>query len=136
MSTKKLNITLLGFSLIGLGVGYILTNSVVFGLCGSDAYTCRGLLNEIGDPLFYGMAVLAVVFFILIFIPRAFSAWWKFAIWYIPLAVLIFATIPAPRAWINVYPSPDSVYRWVSGIYLAVSMGLILMVSLKKKALK
>ena len=129
---KKITIYLLTLSFIGLCFGYILDNSVTFGLCSSDSYTCRGLFNGIGEPLLYGMGALTVTLLALLFVPRAFSVWWKFAIWYVPFAVLVFATIPESHGWISIIPTPDSIYRWVSGIYIAISLVLIGFATRKK----
>jgi hypothetical protein len=113
-------------------VGYIFSNSTTFSICSKDQYTCRNLLNEIGDPLFYGASALAVVFLLLIFLPKAFPAWRKFAIWFVPLAALLFVFYPEPGAFDLFSPNPETVFRWVSGLYVIVSVVLIVRTSLKK----
>lgn len=125
MNTRKKIVWSLVFSLIGFGVGHILTNSVVFGFCFQDQYSCRELLNNIGDPLFYGMSALAIVFVILAFIPNAFLTWKKFAIWFIPLATLLFIFYPNPGSGDYFSPYPEQVFRWVSILYVLVSILII-----------
>jgi len=86
------------FSLIGLGIGYVLTNSIQFGMCKVDELvteaSCINSFERVGDPLFYGMAALAIVFLVLLFRPSAVGAWKKFAKWYIPIVTLIFIFYP------------------------------------------
>jgi len=89
-------------------------------------------LNNIGDPLFYGMPALALVFLILAFLPQAFTAWKKFAIWFIPLATLLFIFYPNPGSGDYFSPYPEQVFRWVSILYVVVSVAIIA-VSLKNK---
>lgn len=126
MSIRKLIFGLLAISLIGFGIGYVLTNSVLFNLCSYDQYSCRELLNNIGDPLYYGMPALALVFFVLLFAPNAFQAWKKFAIWFIPLATLLFIFYPSPGSGDFFSPYPKQVFQWVSALYVVVSAAIII----------
>lgn len=125
MKNKQILI-LLALSLIGFGVGYVLTNSTIFNLCLHDQYACRALLNRIGDPLFYGASVLAIVFFVLLFTQYAFSAWKKFAVWFIPLAAILFIFYPEPGSGDLFSPYPEQVFQWISGLYVIISLLLIL----------
>jgi hypothetical protein len=129
---NKQTINMLAFSLIGFGIGYILTNSTMFNLCLHDQYACRALLNRIGDPLFYGIGALAIVFFILLFASYAFSAWKKFAIWFVPLATLLFIFYPEPGSGDLFSPYPEQVFKWISGLYVLISVVIIAIVSLRK----
>lgn len=131
MNTRKIVVIFFVFSLVSFGIGYILTNSVQFGFCSQDQYSCRELLNNIGDPLFYGMSALALVFLALLFKPGAFTAWKKFAIWFVPLATLLFIFYPDPSSGDYFSPYPEQVFRWVSILYVVVSI-LIVSKSLKK----
>jgi len=131
MSQRNIFILFL-LSLVGFGIGYILTNSILFNLCLHDEYSCRDFLNNIGDPFFYGMGALTLVFLVLLAVPHAFSAWKKFAIWFIPLAVIIFITAPEPSGWVSPIPAPEQVFQWVSGLYILVSIAIIAIASLRK----
>ena len=130
-------IGLLLASLIGFGAGYVLTNSVQYGLCIANAQatdaSCLNLYERVGDPLFYGMGALALVFFVLLFAPRAFSAWRKFAVWFVPLAAIIFITAPEPQGWVSPIPAPEQVFQWVSGLYVVVSLLIIGIATRKEK---
>lgn len=123
-------------SLVGFGVGYILTNSIKFGICISNNVvtdaSCINLYERLGDPLFYGMGALAIVFFILFFISRAFSAWKKFAVWFIPLAAILFVFYPNPGSGDLFSPYPEQVFQWVSGLYVLISAVIIAIASLRK----
>ena len=130
---KKKIVILFISSLIAFGVGYILTNSTQFGLCTHDEYLCRGSLNNIGDPIFYGMGALSIVFLFLFLFPRAFRAWKKFAIWFVPLATLLFIFYPEPGAGDYFSPYPEAVFRWVSIIYIVISLLIISIKTQKSK---
>jgi hypothetical protein len=135
MKNKQI-IGLLAFSLIGFGIGYVLTNSVKFGICiannvVTDA-SCINFYERVGDPLFYGMGALALVFFILLFSPRTFYVWKKFAIWFVPLAALLFIFYTDPGSGDLFLPYPEQVFQWVSGFYVLVSAVIIAIASLCK----
>jgi len=125
MNTRKKIALFFILSVISFIVGYILTNSTSFNFCSHDEYNCRELLNEVGDPLFYGMPALAIVFLILLFLPRAFPTWKKFAVWFIPLATLLFIFYPDPGSGDYFSPYPEQVYKWVSILYVVISIGII-----------
>ncbi|SRR3989344_1471667 len=125
MGTRKIILSSLALAFIGFGGGFLLTNSVSFQLCSHDKYSCRELLNNIGDPLFYGMPALALVFLILLFVPRAFPAWKKFAIWFVPLAALLFIVYPEPGSGDLFSPYPEQVFQWVSAAYIVISVSII-----------
>jgi len=116
-------------SMVGIIVGYILTNSTKFNICVLNQTiteaTCINFYERLGDPLFYGMLALTVVFLILLFIPRAFDAWRKFAVWFIPLAVLLFIFYPDPGSGDLFSPYPEQVFQWVSGLYVLISVFII-----------
>lgn len=117
-------------SLVGFAVGYVLTNSIKFGICISNNVVtdalCINLYERVGDPLFYGAGALAVVFFVLLFAQYAFQAWKKFAVWFIPLATLLFVFYPEPGSGDLFSPYPEQVFQWVSGLYIIISLFLIL----------
>lgn len=128
MNNRKLNILLLVLSVIGLGVGYVLTNSIKFGICIANPTvtqaSCINFYERLGDPIFYGMGALALVFLTLLTIPKAWPAWKRFAIWFVPVAAILLAIYPEPNSW-DVLPSPQEFSKWVSGIYILVSVWII-----------
>ncbi len=117
-------------SLVGLAVGYFLTNSIQFGFCEQNQYSCRDLFNNIGDPLFYGMGALSLVFAALLAAPHAYGVWKKFAVWFVPLAALLFMFYPEPGSGDYFSPYPEQVFQWVSALYVLVSLALIIRSSL------
>ena len=137
-SMKKMAGWLLAFSVVGFIAGYVFSDSYGLGLCYSDLQTntfdtsCHQLFERIGDPMLYGFGALAFVFMGLLFVPEAFSRWWKFAVWFVPLAVLLFIFTPEPQGWVSPIPSPESVFQWVSSFYVIASYSLIGL-SLRKK---
>lgn len=139
-STKKITFWLLILSFVGFGVGYILTNSIQFNICTvSETITeasCINFYERVGDPLFYGMPALAFVFFILIFTQQAFSAWKKFAIWFIPLATLLFIFYPDPSPGDYFSPYPEQIFKWVSITYVVISIFIIALKTVKQKSKK
>ena len=94
MNQRRTISWLLAISLLGFGIGYVLTNSIKFGICIANNMitdaSCINFYERIGDPLYYGAWALSIVFLVLLFTPSAFAAWKKFAIWFIPLSALLF----------------------------------------------
>lgn len=136
MKSSQLLFASLVVSLVGLGLGYILTNSIQFGICIANEKiteaSCINFYERLGDPFFYGMGALALVFLVLLAVPKAFEAWKKFAIWFVPLAALLFIWYPEPGSGDFFSPYPEQVFQWVSGLYVLVSLVLIGL-SLRKK---
>lgn len=122
---KKNIIILLTISSILLLTGFVFTNSSDYSLCNPIHYGCREFFNNVGDPLFYGMGALTIVFIILLIIPKAFEPWKKFAIWYVPLATLLFIIYPEPGSGDLFSPYPEQVFRWFSILYVIISVVLI-----------
>ncbi|MEK7530424.1 MAG: hypothetical protein AAB573_01005 [Patescibacteria group bacterium] len=124
-------------SLIGFGVGYWLTNSIQFGLCVANEVTtdasCINFYERVGDPVFFGAGALALVFLVLLFTPQARSAWKKFAVWFVPLAALVFIFTPEPSGWINITPAPEQVFQYVSLVYVVISLFIIGLVTFSRK---
>jgi hypothetical protein len=94
--------------------------------------SCINFYERVGDPLFYGMGALALVFLILLVVPKALSAWQKFAIWFVPLAALLFIFYPDPGSGDLFAPYPEQIFQWVSELYILISVLIIATVSLRK----
>lgn len=135
--TKKITFSLLILSLFGLGIGYVFKNSTELGLCLVSEPTCINNFTWIGDGLFYGMSALALVFFILIFTQQeAFSAWKRFAVWFIPLATLLFIFYPDPGSGDYFSPYPEQIFKWVSILYVVISILIFALKSIRQKSEK
>ena len=131
MKNKKI-LTLFVFSIIGFGIALFLKNSIGLGLCLVSEPTCINNFSHIGNALYYGMGALALVFLGLFAIPRAFPSWKKFAIWFIPLATLLFIFYPDPGSGDLFSPYPEQVFRWVSSLYVIVSAIIIGIAAFRK----
>jgi len=127
----------LAASIIGTVVGYIFLYPVQFGLCTADFATltfdnsCLRNSSLIGVKLFYPFFALIPIFLILFFIPRAVSAWKKFAVWYVP--IIAFLTItgkPDTGGGVgvlsgNIGPTFEGSVLGASAIYIGASLGII-----------
>ena len=117
MKTRKIISVLLLLSLIGFGIGYYILK----------IYNCEAsifcyFLSIKGEALYYGMGALSVVFLILFIFPKSNNSWKRFAWWFIPMAILLFTTYKGSGyfSW-----DPEQVFRWVSGLYVLVSLIII-----------
>jgi|GEM_PF-773711 len=135
---KKIALFLL-LSLAGFVIGYVFINNHKFGLCyynlaeNTFDVSCGDWYWNTGLPLYYGMPALALVFLVLLFLPQAFQSWKKFAKWFIPIAALIFIFYGDPGAGDLFSPYPEEVFRWVSILYVVVSIVIILWTVVKQK---
>ena len=139
MISRKYTLPALTVSVVGAVVGYVLTNSIKFGICSYAEVrdpVCLNFYERIGDPLFFGFGALALVFLFLLAVPTAFNAWKKFAIWFVPLATLLFIFYPEPGGMDFISPSPEEVFQWVSGLYVIVSVLIIGWVMMKQRQRK
>lgn len=125
MNAKRLNIGLLIASAIGFGLGLAFKSSIELSLCLVTEPTCINNFTWIGNALFYGSGALALVFLILLFTPSAFPAWKKFAIWFVPIAAILFAMYPDPGSGDYFSPYPEQVFQWVSILYVIISAVII-----------
>lgn len=122
---KNLVILLLVISIVGFLAGLFLKNSTEVGLCLISEPSCINSMTRAGNSLFYGMGALALVFLVLLFSPRAVSAWKKFAMWFVPLATLLFIFYPEPGSGDLFSPYPEQVFQWTSLLYVIVSLIII-----------
>ncbi len=123
-------------ALLLFGLGYIFTNSIQLSICLSNETvveaSCINFYERLGDPMFYGGGALSLVFLILLFLPSAFGTWKKFAVWFVPLAALLFAFYPDPGSGDFLSPYPEQVFKWVSVLYVLVGLGIIGWAKIKK----
>ena len=119
---KNKTFWLLVLSIIGIIVGLVFKNSTELGFCLVSEPTCLNQLTQIGNAIFYSMQAIALVFLVLLFVPHAFNAWKKFAIWFLPLMFIYFA-IYENQGFFSV--PEESVYRFLSVVYAALSLAII-----------
>ncbi len=126
MSHKKKTGLLLGFSVVAVILGVLLTNPEQFGICSPDkTFTCiEPIGNNIGQPLFMGSVALFIVFLILYFLPPIyFKAWRKYVAWFIPVAILWITTSDVTcGGYLPVCFDKELAAWWSSGIYLVLSL--------------
>lgn len=115
------------FSAALAAAGYFILQSDIQATDTGDA------LARLGKALFYGAGALASVFLILSFVPSAFSAWKRFAIWFVPFAALLFALYPYPGSGDFMSPYPTQVIRWVSALFVAISIAITAKVYFSKR---
>lgn len=118
---------LLILSTIGSVAGYFILQSDLHASATGD------MLVKLGKGLVYGSGALALIFFILLFTPQAFPAWKKFAIWFVPLAALLFALYPGPGGNDLFSPYPEQVFRWISCLYVIISLVIISLNTLRSR---
>ena len=118
-------------SSIGVILGYIFLYPVQFHLCTADFTTmtfdnsCLASSSLIGIKLFYPFLALIPIFLILFFIPRAVSAWKKFAVWYIPIVgIFVALSSPGDAGWI-IGPTYSQYVQGLGAIYLGSSLSII-----------
>lgn len=120
MSRRSL-LLFLGSSLVLSMSGYVALNGYD---CGYSVF-CYRFFTRVADPFMYGGAALSIVFLLLLAFPQAISVWKKFAVWFVPLAALLFIFYPEPGAWDFLSPMPEQLFQWVSLLYVVISTFLI-----------
>lgn len=146
MNHKKILGGLLALSVIGILVGFFLTDPLAFGLCRSDylyvfdgVERCRDPIADIlGQPLLFGFMPLLIVFLILLFLPQPyFKNWLKYAAWYIPVGALwIIASDVTCGGGLGLGMCFDKELAtwWSSGIYLVLSLIVIAIAFFKRRS--
>jgi hypothetical protein len=132
MNQKIVIIALFGISLIGTVGGYFLKNAYKTGICDVSIF-CHNLMIK-GEAIFYAAVAFLVISFVLWFLPKAFSKWKKFALYATPVVGLIFVFYEGSRGFDLISPSPEFVFKWVSIVYVVVSLLIIFLAARKKKS--
>jgi len=91
----------LALTLIALCIGYVIAHPLEFGFC-QRIYTTEsyiGCLDRtiiyLGHPIFsFALRILPVMALLLFVSKHVFNSWVKFALWAIPLFVIIFLNAP------------------------------------------
>ena len=134
MDFKKIVNLSLSISIVFCAAGYFLLHSSEI-IC---SQTYESLCNfGFGKQMFLGFGQFGIILLILRFMPKDVVKWWfYFAVWYVPLAALwIIFTPYNSGAFLN--PSKDAVVFALGGIYMSVSIVIILvrlaMLKMQKK---
>ena len=134
---KKQTITIaLVLSMIGAVVGYILDHSYDFGVCTYNTPSCFWFFERLGSAIFTGSLGLLIVFGLLWLMPKGFNLWKRFAIFYIPFALLVYIGYQDPGSGDFFSPHAVEVFPWISVVYVLMSAVLISYAHLKNKKVK
>jgi len=134
MSNKKKNITVLIASLAILIIDLLI-------LCGvdvNDELTCKNdyLYSLIGDAeqLLIFSALISLFFsIILLFLKEAvFTAWWKFAKWYLIVAAVLVALSPVQDGGLMPIDA-EIVSWWLASLFLIISIIIIIITARREK---
>lgn len=137
MSHKKIIGILLLLSIVGITTGYFFLAP-----CDPDRnYLCEGPYAEsMGQPIFSGSMALTLIFIILIFLPKPyFTAWGKFAIWFVPLAVLWIIMTPTRGGsglGFGLNFDRELAIMWSSGLYITISLLILGIKAVRQKGNK
>ena len=133
MNHKKKLILLIVLSLIVIFGGYVLSYPEKFNICGQEQWSCISFFSfQIGEPLFIGGLSLLLTFILLLFFSQEiFNVWKKFAVWYIPIAIILLAITPTSD---SAFLAPDrEIITWFTSIaFLVVSLIIIRYKQLQK----
>jgi len=115
-------LVLLAFSLVCTGIGYYLLKIYQ---CPATVY-CYYFQIKV-YAVYYFAPALALVFLFLAIFPKALRTWWRFfAIWYLPISFLFFIFYTGPASGDLFSPWPQTLFTWLSEIYVGISVLLIL----------
>ena len=124
MVTKR-NVLLVSAVAVLIAVG--LTYPWKIGLCGSDSYGCINNIQSFSTILdiFFPTLILSLVTFKLR--QEIFQAWMRYALWWVPLTVVLTLIAPNDRSQSIPFPSTKGmVDLGLVTIFVIVSIGIIL----------
>lgn len=101
---KKYNLAIFLLSLLGVAVGYGIVYPEKIGLCALGDKTCifSFPIFTLGHPLFFlSLSILAISAVLYFVREELFRAWGKFALWFIPLSIVLVYLAPIQSSdWI------------------------------------
>ena len=111
-----------------------------FGLCIDHDIYCVNSYGDIAGPLFsLAIPVLLVVFILLFTREEVYKSWRRFAIWAIPISIIILWIAPTstPGGWISGGDFTKETASWgVSVLFLIISLVIIIKKSLNGSTTK
>jgi hypothetical protein len=124
---RKKIILLSVISAVGFGMGFYLLHIYE---CGISVF-CYDVETK-ANALYYGMGSLILVFFLLFLLPQTFNSWKKFAMWFVPIMVVVFAIQDDKGGgFMEIAPNSVQVFQWISILYIILSL-IVIVVSFKK----
>jgi len=118
-----------------IGASLIFMVSAYFGPCDNKLNKCFW-----GNSILYtrtlfhiSLAILLTVPFIFFFSDKFFIKWLRFALIWFFLAIVFIVLAPVyTGGWISFGPTKESVSIWMSGLFVAISLGMFVREHLKK----
>lgn len=135
MGHKQTVRMLLGISVVGIVIGFVLIQPEKFGVCQPDEFfSCiEPLGGKIGQPLFYGSIAVSIIFLLLFFLSQQyFKNWLKYVAWIIPVSILWIALEPVTCGSMVCFDKELATW-WASGIYLVLSLAVIIVTYLTRR---
>lgn len=130
--TQKILLLLLIVSVFGIGVGYIFRYPEVVNLyswCTTIYENGEQCISKytytLGKPLYGGLPFVALSLLILMFVPFAVGKWKRFALWFVPLSVVLIALTPVFGESFSPVPPRETLTIWLGWLYLTISLILI-----------
>lgn len=129
--TKKrlLYFTVIGFFFAVL-LGYTSEN-----LCNS--YTCETAIDAVAVPLgFFTLSLIPISLLLFFLREEVFRAWWRFARWYLSVAILIVIVSGGGgvASGLGSLWDQELAVWWTAGLFLIISLTLIIYKSLKLRS--
>lgn len=128
MNHRIIAVVLFIASLVAILIGYFLLHPEIIGLCprGLDMNCLNQNLSfGIGEPLYWSIRWLPVLFLSLAFVRReVFIAWWKVMIWFFILALLLIVISPTTQTFFT--PDRTTVTDLVVKVIVIVSIVVVL----------
>lgn len=120
-----------GFAVLA---GYVLSNPLVFGIC-NRVYIFNGKtgcldssIRQIGEPLLiFSVTVFLFLVAFLFFRNTTRLSWLHFALWWLPLSVVLIAITPVTNSnWIPMYSiDRNTVTTLMAALFTVISLGII-----------
>ena len=119
---------------LALLTGYVLSNPLLFGICNriysfNDQLGCLDWsISAVGEPLLIFSAIIFLFLISFLFIrERAFLPWLWFALWWLPLSmIVIYVASSGENSWMPLYShSQGEVALFMASLFTIISLGII-----------
>ncbi len=122
---RKLVGTLFGLSILGVCAGYAIRYPAKVGICRDSERICidRFPIFDVGEPLYWSMLSLSIVFFLLLFVQKeVLKTWAKFAI---PFVVVASGILLSTDVYENFSPGRELMSQYLGALYVVLSLVII-----------
>ena len=134
MQFRKKQLCPLVASLAAVGIGYVISNPLVFGFCSriykfNDYYGCLDdIIKNIGNPLLTFSVWVLLLSLVAIFLREAtFKSWLRLTTWMLPVIIILLAFAPTDsHSWMPIYfISRDDFAKYFGILFAIISLILI-----------